>query len=542
MIVGNKSKTWLISSWAIALALIVPMLVMFLNGIGASSELFFHLWQSVLPTYISNTLQLALMVAVLVFLFGVPAAALISHTNIVGKKYLRWLLMLPLAMPAYLVAYLYTDLFDYAGPVQRLLRDWFNWQSPQDYWFFDIRSISGAAVIIALVLFPYVYMLVRTSLELQDKNLMRAGKSLGLSTKKCFFKIALPLTRPAIAIAISLVLMETLADFATVQYFSVNTLTTAIYDTWLEYGDLAAANVLASVLMMFVLFAVVFEMKSRAGVQHKSNKINQATSVIKLSKTQQVLASIFCWLLVSAGFLVPFIMLGIMVFEYSSWQQIELLWQSSTNSIILACYTASIATIIALFLGLFKRFHHSKKRAVPLQVSGFGYAVPGTVLAMAILATFGPIDHWLNDVAEVFNIEQPGLLLSGTVFAMIFALVVRFSAIANGTLNSGIEQIPSSLDLAPSSLGLDTKSTIRRVHIPLLKSSIFVAWLLVFVETMKELPAVLLLRPFNYETLSTQVYQLISDEMLEQGAIGAVLIVLFGLLPIIVLNKKEDIA
>jgi len=512
---------------------------MLFASINVSNELFSHLWATVLPEYIRNTLVLGILVAVLSLCFGVPAAAIVSQTNIVMAKQLRWLLMLPLAMPAYLVAYLYTDLFDYAGPVQRLLRTWFDWQSPNDYYFFDIRTIGGAAIVIALVLFPYVYMLTRTAFEQQDRNLLRASRLLGCTERQSFYQVALPLARPAIAVSLILVVMETLADFATVQYFAVNTLTTAIYDTWLGYSDFAAANALASVLMLFILFVVVAEQRARAGQRHQSSRPNTQQQRKQLSVAQQIFASIFCWLLVFAGFLLPVILLLVMVFDYADYQQFLALIETGKNSIEIATYSATIAVLIALILALFQRLHQSRTKMIPLQITGFGYAIPGTVLAMAMLATFGPLDHMINDLAKAFDFQAPGLILSGTVFAIVFAFVVRFSAIANGTINAGIGQIPKSLDLAPASLGVSTLPAIFRVHIPLLKSSILVAWLLVFVEAMKELPAVLLLRPFNFETLSTQIYQLISDERLEQGALGAILIVLFGLLPIIFLNRQK---
>lgn len=515
---------------------------MLYSGIFSSGELFTHLWRFVLPTYISNTITLSVLVVIFALLFGVPSAAIISQTNVVGKRYLRWLLMLPLAMPAYLVAYLYTNLFDYAGPVQRFLRTTFDWQSPNDYWFFDIRTLPGAALMLALVLFPYVYMLVRTAFENQDQQLIRASRSLGLTLFQSFYKIAIPLARPAIAIAASLVLMETIADFATVQYFAVNTLTTAIYDTWLEYGDLSTANAIASLLMIFVLIAIVAEQRARAGQRHQSNRPNNEIALITLTIRQQIVCSGFCWSLVMFGFVIPLVILVQMAIDYASLEQLKTLIDSGLSSLEVSFYTATCATIIAVVVVLFKRLHYSRHRQYPLQLSGFGYAIPGTVLAMAMLATFGPIDNALNDIADALSLAEPGLLFSGTIFAIVFALIVRFAAIANGTISSGVEQIPSSLDLAPLSLGVKLRKSLFQVHLPLLKSSILVAWLLVFVEAMKELPAVLLLRPFNFETLSTQVYQLISDEQLEQGALGALLIVLFGLLPIIYLNKKESAA
>jgi iron(III) transport system permease protein len=540
VLTGNTNTSWKFFSWFFALALMSPIVVMLWGSINTSSDLFTHLWATVLPEYIRNTLVLGVLVALLSFFFGVTAAALISQTNIVMGKQLRWLLMLPLAMPAYLVAYLYTDLFDYAGPVQRLLRTWFDWQSPNDYYFFDIRTIGGAAVVIALVLFPYVYMLTRTAFEQQDRNLLRASRLLGCTERQSFYQVTLPLARPAIAVSLALVTMETLADFATVQYFAVNTLTTAIYDTWLGYSDFAAANAIASVLMLFILIIVVAEQRARAGQRHQSSRPNTEHECKQLSFAQQIIASLFCWFLVFAGFLLPVILLLAMVVDYADYNQLVALIATGKNSIKIATYSATIATLIALMLALFQRLHQSRARMIPVQISGFGYAIPGTVLAMAMLATFGPLDHAINDFAKAFYFKAPGLMLSGTIFAIVFAFVVRFSAIANGTINAGIGQIPKSLDLAPGSLGVKTLSTIFRVHLPLLKSSILVAWLLVFVEAMKELPAVLLLRPFNFETLSTQIYQLISDERLEQGALGAILIVLFGLLPIIFLNRQKD--
>ena len=540
MIALYNSKTWKLSSYIIALVLTVPVLVMLVGGISASTQLFSHLWQTVLPTYLENTLLLAFLVVLLALIFGVFSAAIITQTNLIFKKQLRWLLLLPLAMPAYLVAYLYTDLFDYAGPVQRSLRAWFGWQAPSDYWFFDIRTLPGAALMLALVLFPYIYMLTRGAFEQQDQNLIRASRLLGLTAKQSFFKVALPLARPAIAVAASLVLMETLADFATVQYFAVNTLTTAIYDTWLGYGDLGAANALASVLMLLVLFVVLAEQRSRAGLRHQSARPNLSRELIQLSFSQQVIGSIFCWALVIFGFLLPLTLLIVMAVQYSDVAQLSVLMSTGVNSLKISVIAATVAVLIALSLGLYQRLHSDKYRQFPLQISGFGYAIPGTVLAMAMLSTLGPLDHWLNDIAEFLGFAPPGLILSGSLFAIIFALVVRFSAIANGTIISGIKQIPQSLDYAPASLGVNLTGSLTKVHLPILTPAILVAWLLVFVEAMKELPAVLLLRPFNFETLSSQIYQLISDEMLEQGALGAILIVLFGLLPIVLLNKSKE--
>ena len=381
MMLGQRFKIWWSVNWLITLVLIAPVFVMVIASIGGSTELFQHLWQTVLPTYIKNTILLSVYVVGLSLCFGVPAALLITQTDLYSAKILRWLLLLPLAMPAYLVAYLYTDLFDYAGPVQRFLRSTFEWQTPQDYWFFDIRTLGGAAIILALVLYPYVYMLARTAFEQQDKNLLRAGRTLGLSAQQSIIQIVVPLARPAIMVAASLVMMETIADFATVQYFAVNTLTTAIYDTWLGYGDMAAANALASVLLLFVLFTVVAEQRSRAGQRHQSNRPNTDNQKIQLSILSQVLANSFCWLLVIAGFILPFSLLISMAIEYTDSSQFEQLISIGLNTLEVACYAATGAVLISLTLALLKRLQSGWSYSLPLQLSSFGYAIPGTVLA-----------------------------------------------------------------------------------------------------------------------------------------------------------------
>ena len=536
----NTLLTFLLVS-LLTLALLMPVLVMFYQGAFAPFSLFSHLWQTVLPQYLSNTLWLGFNVVMLSLLFGGLSALFLHFMPIAGASYLRWLLLLPLAMPAYLIAYLYTDLFDYAGVIQRFLRSTFDWQSPNDYWFFDLRTLGGASVIIALVLFPYVYMITRTALENLDPKLLQASQSLGVSPWRGIKRVILPLVRPALAVSASLVLMETLADFATVQYFAVNTLTTAIYDTWLGYSDLATANALASILLLLVFFVVVLEQKSRSKLNAQSQNIALAQTLFKPHKLILWFATAFCWLLVIAGFLLPLALLLVMAWQYSDSQQLSLLMTIGGNSIYVAGIAATVALLLAIVFSFYRKFSLTKFRQFPLGLSSLGYAIPGTVLAMALLSTFGPIDFWINDIAAAFDLERPGLVLSGTIFAVVFAFVVRFMAIANGTINTGIDQIPDNLIKAAKSLGSGHFSMLRRVYLPLLKPSLLVAWLLVFVEAMKELPAVLLLRPFNFETLSTYIYQLISDEQLEQGALGAILIVIFGLIPIIWLNRKQEV-
>lgn len=536
-----KKLSWIASGWACALLLVLPVLALLFSALSADGDLFAHLADTVLSTYLANTLLLVLGVVLLSLLFGVPTAWLVAMCQVPGRRALQWALMLPMAMPSYIVAYVYTDLFDYSGSVQAGLRALFGWQSPADYWFPAIRSLGGAAWVLALVLFPYVYLLARASFLEQSVSLIHSSRLLGSSPWQSFRRISLPLARPAIMVAVSLVAMETLADFATVHFFAINTLTTAVYDTWLGYGSLATAAKLSCLMLLAVVLLIAFERRSRTRQQVFQKSMGHEPPLrYPLKGGLRWLAGFWCWGLVLVGFALPFAILldyGVRYFALSWTPEFV---RFAGNSLLISTLTALLAMGVALLLGFFRRLDGGIKSLIPLRLAALGYAMPGTVLAIGVLVPLTALDFGINDVAQWFGLEGPGLLLTGTLTAIVFGYLVRFVAIAIGSVESSLGKISPSLDMAARTLGQGAGGMLRRVHLPLVHRGLFAGAMLVFIESMKELPAALLLRPFNFETLATHVYQFVSDEMLERGALGAIVIVLVGLLPLIWVNRSLD--
>lgn len=537
----HLDRKWPAFSWLLSLLLFLPLLAIIWQSFGDDQDIFSHLWQTVLPDYLLNTLLVVLGVAMCSMVIGVPLAWLVAMCQFPLRGFFVWALLLPLAMPSYVVAYVYTDLFEYAGPVQRWLRGFFEWQTAQDYWFFEVRSVTGAVVMLTLVLFPYVYLLARTAFLEQANSLLQSSRMLGCSPWQSFIRISLPLARPAIAVATSLVAMESLADFAVVNYFSVPTLTTAVYDTWLGYGSLAAAARL-SALMIAVLFVLIsIERLGRSKQQHYQKTTGQENKErYQLSGISSWATVVFCSVIFGFAFLLPFVTLVDLAIEYfdQSWNQQFL--EYSYNSLMLATIVSIICIVIGLLLGYFKRLSTQRYAYVPAKISSTGYALPGTVLAIGVLIPLSFLDHRINEVMEWLGQEGPGLILSGTLFAMVVGYVVRFVAIAIGSIESSLNKITPSLDMVSTTLGLSPLKMLFRVHLPLVRKGCFAAALLVFIESMKELPAALLLRPFNFETLATYVYQYVSDEQLEHGALAAIVIVIVGLIPLIFLNRSLE--
>lgn len=536
-----KNCGWIVSSWATALLLGLPVLALIFSAFSADGDLFRHLADTVLFDYLANTLGLVVGVVLLSLLFGVPTAWLVAMCQVPGRRALQWALMLPMAMPSYIVAYVYTDLLDYSGPLQAGLRTLFEWSRPADYWFPAIRSLGGAAWVLALVLFPYVYLLARASFLEQSVSLIHSSRLLGCNPWQSFRRLSLPLARPAIMVAVSLVAMETLADFATVHFFAINTLTTAVYDTWLGYGSLATAAKLSCMMLLAVVLLIALERRSRQRQQVFQKSMGHEQPLrYPLKGVSRWLAGLWCWGLVLAGFGLPFVILldyGVRYFELS-WTP-EFL-RFAGNSLLISALTALLAMGIALLLGFFRRLDGGVKSLLPLRIAAMGYAMPGTVLAIGVLVPLTALDFGINDLAEWLGGQGPGLLLTGTLTAIVFGYLVRFVAIAIGSVESSMGKISPSLDMAARSLGQGDGGMLRRVHLPLVRRGLFAGAMLVFIESMKELPAALLLRPFNFDTLATHVYQFVSDEMLERGALGAIVIVLVGLLPLIWVNRSLD--
>ncbi|MBL0442878.1 ABC transporter permease [Aeromonas veronii] len=536
-----KNFGWMTGSWATALLLGLPVIALLFSAFSAEGALFRHLADTVLLNYLGNTLGLVVGVVLLSLLFGVPTAWLVAMCQVPGRRALQWALMLPMAMPSYIVAYVYTDLLDYSGPLQAGLRALFGWNSPADYWFPAIRSLGGAAWVLALVLFPYVYLLTRASFLEQSVSLIHSSRLLGCTPWQSFRRLSLPLARPAIMVAVSLVAMETLADFATVHFFAINTLTTAVYDTWLGYGSLATAAKLSCLMLLAVVLLIALERRSRSRQQVFQKSMGHEQSLrYPLKGMSRALAGLWCWGLVLAGFGLPFVILldyGVRYFELSWTPEFV---RFAGNSLLISALTALLAMGIALLLGFFRRLDGGFKSLLPLRIAAMGYAMPGTVLAIGVLVPLTALDFAINDLAELLGRQGPGLLLTGTITAIVFGYLVRFVAIAIGSVESSMGKISPSLDMAARSLGQGDGGMLRRVHLPLVRRGLFAGAMLVFIESMKELPAALLLRPFNFDTLATHVYQFVSDEMLERGALGAIVIVLVGLLPLIWVNRSLD--
>nr|WP_026016728.1 iron ABC transporter permease [Catenovulum agarivorans] len=530
-----------VSTLLLALILAAPLISISIEAFAPNSDTFAHIQQTVLADYVINTCLLALGVSILVISIGVPLAWLIAICDFRFKGFFQWALVLPLAMPAYIVAYTYTDLFDYAGPIQTNLRNWFGWQSATDYYFFDIRSLPGAIIVLALVLYPYVYLMVRAGFLEQQANLTHVARTMGYSPTKCFFKVSVPVARNAIIASTALVLMESIADFATVKYFAVSTLTTAIYDTWLGYYDLAAAAKLSIIMVAGIFILLYFERLQNGKKQtHNDAKLSAQKLVYQLNKKQSFAAFCFCSLILLVSFVAPLIILADYAIDYFSQAWNDKLLQFTLNSLIIAALTAIIAIVFSLLLNFSLRIKPNKLHKSSLKVASSGYAIPGTVMAIGVLIPLAFLDNQINALAESLNLSAPGLLLSGSFIAIVLAHSIRFIAIANKGIEASYSKVSPSLDMVAKTMGQTSFNIFRKVHFALIRKSVLVAGLLIFVESMKELPAALLLRPFDYQTLPTYVFQYASTEQLEIAALGAIIIVVVGLIPLIVINRSIE--
>ncbi|WP_375752635.1 ABC transporter permease [Vibrio sp. HN007] len=528
------------SSGALSLLLVLPILAIFYLSFGETDNLFAHLFDTVLPTYTYNTIALVIGVMVLALIFGVPSAWLMAMCRLPGEKILQWALVLPLAMPGYIVGYIYTDWFDFAGPIQLILRDITGW-SAGEYWFPDLRTLPGATLILAMVFYPYVYLMARAAFMEQSVSLLHSARLLKCSPWESFKRISLPLARPSIAVGLSLVAMEALGDFGTVSYFAVNTLTTAVYDTWLGYSNLNAAAKISAIMLVVVVLLLSGERYSRRKQKLFQTSFSAREDIrYELTGVKKWLALTWCWGLVAAAFILPLMQLSYYAIEYFAQSWTAEFQQYAINSLKVSFAAAIIAVAIALAVNFANRVEKSKLTLGFMRIASLGYAVPGTVLAIGVMAPVLTMDHWINDVAKFMEWGRPGLILSGSMFAIIFAMVVRFSAVAIGSVESSMNKISPSMDMASRTMGCNASQMLKRVHLPLVRRGILVAGLLVFIESMKELNAALLLRPFNFETLATYVYNFASDEHLELAGLPAVLLILVGLIPLIVVNRSLE--
>ena len=531
------SRLWLPSIIGIALILSVPILTIAFSIFEPPGENWQHLKDTVLYEYISNSLMLTFGVGIGTLLIGVSTAWLTTMCSFPGKNLFVWLLLLPLAMPAYIVAYTYTGMFDFAGPVQTMIRDWTDW-SYRDYYFPQIRSMGGAITMLSLVLYPYVYLLGRSTFLEQSVGVMEVSRSLDCGPWTVFYKVALPLARPAIVTGLSLALMETLADYGTVAFFGLGVFTTGIFRTWFGLGDYSSAAKLASLLLFFVFVLIIMERVSRkkARYHNSSGKITRF-SEYRLKGLKAWVAFATCAIPVFLGFLLPAGQLSIWALD--TWREMvdDQFFELARNSFLLGFGAALISVILALFLGYGKRMMPGKAAFASIRMASIGYAIPGTVVAVGVIIPFAWLDGRIDTFMQSSFGISSGLILSGTIVAVMFAYVVRFLAISLQTVESGLEKIKPSMDDAARSLGCRPRETLYKIHIPLMKSSTLTAMMIVFVDVMKELPATLILRPFDFNTLAVRAFELASDERLADSSTAALTIVLVGLVPVIYLSK-----
>lgn len=535
----GTSRRWFFSALLITAIVALPVLSVVFLAFFPDENIWPHLMETTLPRYLVTTLKLMVGVGAITLFIGLSTAWAITMCEFPGRKFFEWAMLLPFAVPAYVIAYVYTSLLDYAGPVQGALREVFGWANASDYWFPEIRSLEGATLMIGLVLYPYVYLLSRAAFLEQSPSLFSVSRSLGHSALSTFFKVVLPIARPAIAVGLSLVLMETLNDFGTVDFFAVQTLTAGLFDTWMNLGNLGGAAQIATTMLIFVVILVTLERYSRRRQQQFAARDNrEPIRRFTMTFPRQLVCVAVCAVPVLLGFVIPGVTLGIYAWEYfdESWNP-EFV-RNTLNSLFLSGTAALTTLLIGVTLAYSRRLHNTRGMQVLMRLSSLGYAMPGAVLAVGVIVPLAGFDNWLDSLMRnTFNVST-GLILSGSAFAIVFAYTVRFLAVSAGSVESALQKITPSMDMAARSLGNSPGKTLVRVHLPMLRGTLITAALVVFVDCMKELPATLILRPFNFETLATYVYQFASDERLYHSALPALIIVLAGIVPIILMSRS----
>lgn len=532
---SSSINKWVIAALFIVLIITTPVLVILYNVFNTPSETWTHLYQTVFWDYIANTLMIVIGVAFLTLLIGVATAWVVATCNFPGRSIFEWILILPLSVPTYIVAYTYAGIFDYTGPIQRFLR---NVWGIQESGLLDIMNIYGIIGLLSFVLYPYVYVMVKTTFMNQSQLLLESSRILGSNATRTFFKVAFPMARPAIVGGVSLVLMETLNDYGAMKYFGINTFTTGIFRAWFSLGDVGAAIYLSGFLMLFVFILILLERWQRGGASYSERvRLSKPIQKYELSRLQSVFAFIVCLLPVLIGFIIPFAQL--------------LYWASQTahkvinrqfgylilNSFTLAMIAACLCIVIATILLYAARLYPTLFVKTITKITVLGYSVPGAVIAIGIMVATLCLGSFLTLFFKNTIGLSVNLSLSGSFVILIFAYLVRFLAISYNAIDAGFKEVSINLHEVARSLGTGTFKTLWQVELPLIKNALLAGALLVFVDVLKELPLTLVLRPFNFETLATKAFQLASDEMVADSASIALIIIITGTLPIFLLNK-----
>ncbi len=526
-------------SLAAAALILLPILAVVASVFGAAGDTWAHLARTALGHYVANTALLVTGVALGVLAIGVLCAWLVTAYRFPGRRLLEWALVLPLAMPAYVMAYAYTDWLQFTGPVQTALRGAFGWQA-REYWFPEIRSLGGAALLLSFAFYPYVYLLARTAFLDVSRSALEAGRLAGYGAWGSFWRVALPIARPAVAAGVALALMETLADFGTVSYFALEVFTTGIFKAWMSMGDPVAAGQLSVCLLVFVCVVLALERSSRRRAAYAST-LGKAPPAQRLAGAAAAAASAACALPVLVGFLLPVCLL-----LHLAWSDPAARWSPRLaaligNSFVLAGIAALAGVLVATAMAYAARLARGKASgaiAWANRAAALGYAIPGAVIAVGVLVPLGRLDNWIAGGIEGAFGVKPGLLLTGTIVALVYAYLVRFLAVALQTMEAGLAKVTPRMDDAARSLGARPAGILARVHAPLLASSLAAAALLLFVDVMKELPATFALRPFNFDTLAIEAYNLAKDERLAEAAVPSLVIVAIGLGILLAVSKR----
>ena len=535
--VGRGGRGWSVFALAVAALVSIPVVVVLSAVAAPTAEIWAHLLDTVFFDYVANTVWLMLGVGLATVVGGVGTAWLVTMCRFPGRGVFEWALLVPLAMPAYVIAYTYAGLLEFAGPLQSLLRELMDW-TRHDYWFPEVRSLGGAIVMMSAVLYPYVYLLARAAFLEQSVCVLEVSRVLGRTPWRCFREVALPLARPAIVGGTALALMEALGDYGTVQYFGVDTFTTGIFRIWFGLGSPDAAMQLAAVLLLFILIVLVLERVSRGQARyHHTSSRYRALPRFELQGGHAALAFLFCLAPIAVGFLIPGAQLLVWALESAPATLDARFARLAWHSLALAAGAALVAVVVAVLLAYGLRLAPTRFNRIVTRLASMGYAVPGIVIAIGVIIPFAWFDNRVDGfLRQSFGVSS-GLLLSGTVAALLFAYLVRFLAISFNAVEAGLGKITESMDGAARTLGRSAGGTLIKVHAPLMWSSLLTAGLLVFVDVMKELPATLVMRPFDFNTLAVRAFELASDERLADSAPAALAIVAVGILPVILLSR-----
>lgn len=531
--------------FVVSLLISIPLFSVLILSFFPEQPVFKHLWETVLPGYLVKTVLLMGGVGLGAFFLGVMTAGLVSFFDFPGKRFFQRFLILPLAVPGYVMANVYLQVFEYSGPFQAYLRKVFGWKNVEDYWFPEVASLEGAIFVLSFVLFPYIFIMARSAFMEQSFRYLEVARSLGRSPWSSFLSVIIPLARPSLMVGLGLVLMETAADFGTVHFFGVPTLTTGIYTVWLQMNNVGGAAQLASFLLSFMCIFVVLEKSSRIRKKYYQTQGTILKKAPRRLKGQYgYFAFLACAIPFCIGFLIPFLFLSIWTVQTWKKTLVMRFLEDLGNTLFLGAIGGILCVIVALFMAYGKR--GMKKNILVrsfVSFSTLGYAIPGPVLALGVLLPLAKFDNTLDAfLKHNFNFSV-GLLLSGTVVSLLFAYLVRFIILSYGPIETGLLRITPRMDEVCQQFGLSMREKMKRVHLPLLRKSLASALILVFVDIMKELPATLMLRPFNFNTLATRLYEYTSDEMLRESSLWAVTIVLAGLIPLIIFNyhfEKEQ--